>query len=257
MSVDRVSVLATVGSPTSTHTPSGARWTPQHWPRSAGRSGTRCGSGAAPPSSRCTRWPRATSWSRPARCAWARPAWRGSVRATSSRPPSTRRARTPPGQTPQPRPPGNWSSGWPTTAGGSIAIAPHGGDIEPRTDDQAEQVRVLLTAKGRELLAVPGLATRWRRRRPLAHHLRRSRTRLLPAAAHRHRARLHPRGGVPRVRRLPGAGRRRRGVVGPAAGDRGGHPARDRPRSPRRHTGRPAGWQRPAQRRQPAHGGRG
>jgi phage replication-related protein YjqB (UPF0714/DUF867 family) len=29
-----------------------------------------------------------------------------------------------------------------------IAIAPHGGDIEPFTDDQAEQVRVLLAAEG-------------------------------------------------------------------------------------------------------------
>lgn len=29
-----------------------------------------------------------------------------------------------------------------------IAIAPHGGDIEPHTDDQAEQVRVLLAAEG-------------------------------------------------------------------------------------------------------------
>jgi phage replication-related protein YjqB (UPF0714/DUF867 family) len=29
-----------------------------------------------------------------------------------------------------------------------IAIAPHGGDVEPRTDDQAEQVRLLLAAEG-------------------------------------------------------------------------------------------------------------
>jgi phage replication-related protein YjqB (UPF0714/DUF867 family) len=35
-----------------------------------------------------------------------------------------------------------------TDGGGRlIAIAPHGGDIEPRTDDQAEQVRVLLAAQ--------------------------------------------------------------------------------------------------------------
>ena len=50
---------------TSTHTPSGAQWTPQHSPRSTGRSGTRCGSDAAPPSSRGTQWPRATSWELP------------------------------------------------------------------------------------------------------------------------------------------------------------------------------------------------
>ena len=41
----------------------------------------------------------------------------------------------------------SWSSGWTDGGGRLIAIAPHGGDIEPRTDDQAEQMRALLTAE--------------------------------------------------------------------------------------------------------------
>ena len=79
---------------------------------------------------------------------------------------------------------------------GLIAIAPHGGEIERHTDEQAERVQTTL---GRQLVAVP----RFRRRhagraRPLAHHRRRHRPGELSAARLGDVAEVRPRGRVPR-----------------------------------------------------------
>ena len=57
---------------------------------------------------------------------------------------------------------------------GLIVIAPHGGDIEPQTDEQAERVASRLAAKGVSLWRCKGFKAGRRRRCSLAHHLDRN-----------------------------------------------------------------------------------
>ena len=61
-----------------------------------------------------------------------------------------------------------------------IAIAPHGGDIEPRTDAQAERVRSRLGAGGSSAWRCKGWDGDGARLRALAHHLHRHRRGELP-----------------------------------------------------------------------------
>ena len=79
-----------------------------------------------------------------------------------------------------------------------IAIAPHGGDIEPHTDEQAARVADRLGLQLASSWRCKGWGER-RRLRPLAHHLDRYRPDQLPAARHGGVAALRPRRRLPRL----------------------------------------------------------
>jgi hypothetical protein len=79
-----------------------------------------------------------------------------------------------------------------------IAIAPHGGDIEEHTDEQAE--RVARPATGQRV-AGQGLEAGWRRLRSLAHHVHGSQSGLLPSTQLGHVPALRPCRGLPRFQR--------------------------------------------------------
>ena len=136
-----------------------------------------------------------------------------SGRTGSSPASSTRRSPIPTSATRTPAPPASSSSG---SDDGShprlIAIAPHGGDIEPHTDEQAEPVATASDRSWRQRLAVQGLGEEPRRLRPLAHHLHRHRPGQLPAPRHGGVAALRRRRRLPRLRRRSGSADRRDGA---------------------------------------------
>ena len=113
-------------------------------------------------------------------------AWR------STRPPPRRR----PGEARS-----SWSCSMPATVQDCIVLAPHGGDIEPFTDLQAEHVRTELCRSRRELLALQGIQAQRRGRGPMAHHLDRHQHRQLPPARDRRRRGPSVCRLVPRVHR--------------------------------------------------------